>query len=78
MGVVSNSYVGLGWEGMEMVVDKHARQSQTKLVACQDVACQGSSQVGSEDTDDSGSHHLPGAQFWVEQSQNWLAFQGKL
>ena len=36
MSVVSHSYGGLGGEGMEVTVGRHARQSQERLIACRE------------------------------------------
>ena len=37
MVVVGHSYGGLGGAGMELVVAKHARESQEGLVACREM-----------------------------------------
>ena len=57
---------------MEVVAGRHAGQSQG---GCHHVGkCRSTSRVRGEGTDDTRSHHLPGAQFWIGSSRNWSVF----
>ena len=60
------------WAGMEVVVGRHAGQSQGGLVARRGML--NTSWVRGEDT---RSHRLPGVQLWVGSSQNWSVFRGR-
>ena len=69
MCVVSHRYGGLGGGGMKVVVVK--RERQMRKIWSHVFPSAG------EDTDDSLSHHLPGAQLWVGSSRNWSVFRGR-
>ena len=68
MCVVSHSYGGLGGGKDGGGSGRHAGQSKDGLSACMDM---------SERGDDTRSHRLPGAKFWVGSSRNWLVFRGR-
>ena len=58
---------------MEVMVGMHAGQSQERLVACG--RCRSTSLVRGDNTGDTRSHRLPGAQLLVGSSENWSVFQ---
>ena len=68
---------GCSWmgEGMEVVVCRHARQSQEGLVAYP-VTLE-YFRVRGENINDIALNRLPGAQLWVLSSRNWSVFRGR-
>ena len=72
MCVVSHGYGWFGGAGIEMVDSMYAGQSQGGWSHVG--TCQSTSRVRREDTDDTRSHHRPGAQLWVGSSRNRLVF----
>ena len=71
-GVSNSLCMCVGSHGMEVVDGMHAGQSQVGWSHVR--RCCITSLVRGEDTFDTRSHHLPGAQIWVELSRNWSVF----
>ena len=75
MGVVVIAMLGWVGTGMEVVDGKHVGRSQGGLRHVG--RCLSTSRVRGEDTDDTQSHRLPGAQLWVWSSLNWSVILGR-
>ena len=72
MCVVVMAMVGWMGAGMELVLGKHAGQSQ--VVGCMSGDAGAFPECVWEYTDYTRSYHHPGAQFWVGSSRNWSVF----